>query len=309
VARTGAVRWWMGRPAWCGVQSADSLWRTASLAVGGGLVAAAEFCGSGATAVVRVDPASGRLLWSRPVSAAADGGTHEPVTVAGVAAQPGVVVVAGELEPGQAGGSRAYPAPAGLGPTDTRQALLALDAASGQPLWTAATGPVDAQVGVTGVAVCRSPPAGVECRNARTGTPLGPALATGQATGPGPPNKGDAYAGAASTVLAVTLAGPAAAPPSPRRGVLVRLLPLRGGAAMGGTSWCPASYLEAAVSDAVVDAVAAGQHRLSLELRVLAGQERDLALGRFLDGGTAVASSVVDSAVPAVPTQPTSGRS
>jgi outer membrane protein assembly factor BamB len=232
VARTGAVRWWMGRPAWCGVQSADSLWRTASLAVEGGLVAAAEFCRSGATAVVRVDPASGRLLWSRPVSAAADGGTPGPVTVAGVAAQPGVVVVAGELKPGQAGGSRAYPAPAGLGPTDTRQALLALDAASGQPLWTAATGPVDAQVGVTGGAVCRSPLAGVECRNARTGTPLWPALATGQATSPGPPNSGDAYAGAASTVLAVTLAGPAASPPPPGRGVLVRLLPLRGGAAI-----------------------------------------------------------------------------
>jgi hypothetical protein len=76
---------------------------------------------------------------------------------------------------------------------------------------------------------------------------------------------------------------------------------------IGGTSWCPASYLEAAVSQAVIDAVAAGQHRLSLELRVPAGQERDLALGRFLDGGTAVALSVVDNAVPAVPTQPTNG--
>lgn len=230
VARTGAVRWWMGHPAWCGGQPADSISRIASLAVGDGLVAAAEFCASGATAVVRVDPASGRLLWSRPVSAAADGGTPEPVTVAGVAAQPGVVVVAGELKPGQAGASPTYPAPAGLGPTDTRQALLALDAASGQPLWTAATGPVDAQVQVTGGAVCRSPLAGVECRDARTGTPLWPAQATGQASSPGPPNSGDAYAGVATTVLAVSLAGPAASSRSPGRGVLVRLLPLRGGA-------------------------------------------------------------------------------
>jgi outer membrane protein assembly factor BamB len=238
VARTGAVRWWMGSPAWCAGRSADSLWRTASLAVNDGLIAAAEFCASGASAVVRVDPASGRLLWSRPVSAAADGGTPEPLTVAGVTAQPGaagqsgVVVVAGELKPGQAGASRTYPAPAGLGPTDTRQALLALDAGSGQPLWTAATGPADAQVQVTGGAVCRSPLAGVECRDARTGAPLWPALATGQATGPGPPNSGDAYAGAATTVLAVTLTGPAASPSPPGRGVLVRLLPLRGQAAI-----------------------------------------------------------------------------
>ncbi len=229
IASTGAVAWRDPRPADC------APWNMAGPATGSGLglaadgpLAAASFhCGSRAV-VQRLDPATGKALWTwwSPSDGGADASQSLAVTAA--ARDGDLLLLTGEVAPPPAGRQfasrlpRPYAWPVALGPDDEESTVLALDATTGQPRWTELGGQLETIV-LTAGAVCEVVDVGFECRDDTTGAHTMPVLLTGKNEGDSPPYFDDGYAGVSGGLAAVTEA-------SPSGGVLLRVVRVRGGA-------------------------------------------------------------------------------
>jgi len=234
VAATGTVVWREPRPKACGPAPAGGLAATALGIAADGPLAVVSFGCSPRVIVQRLDAATGRPLWTWTSSTARDGQLDMSVVAA---ARDGDVV----LLTGSAGGAaqpapglpRPYAWPTRLGPAEGSNAVLALDAADGQPRWSELGGEqivVNGGAGhletftLTDGAVCEAVGAGLVCRDDATGAPALPVLVTGQAPYSVPPKISDGYAGISGDLVAVTVA------PFRSGAVTLRVVRIRGGA-------------------------------------------------------------------------------
>ncbi len=228
IAATGAVAWRDPRPADC------PAWNMANPLTGSGLglaadgaLAAASFnCGS-RVVVQRLDPATGKAVWTwRSPSVGADASQSLAVTAA--AGDGDLLLLTGEVGSPPAGQEfasrlpRPYAWPVALGPDDEESTVLALDAATGQPRWTELGGQLET-FALTAGAVCEVVNVGLECRDDSTGAHTMPVLLTGRNEGDSPPYVDDGYAGVSGGLAAVVMA-------SSSGGVLLRVVRVRGGA-------------------------------------------------------------------------------
>lgn len=137
------------------------------------MITASFECNPGPDIVVRLAPTTGRPLWTwrRPAGVTKPGNT----SVIGAAQDGNAVLVATPAAPSF---TRAYQwaAPIGAGNQDT--VVLALDAATGQPRWSAPDSPEESFVMTDGVvcAIFQSQHAGSECRDDTSGAATMPAL-------------------------------------------------------------------------------------------------------------------------------------
>jgi hypothetical protein len=254
-AMTGRVLWRRPPPSGCWRRGPGPLTNAFALAADQTHVAASFSCDGYRALVQMLDPATGAMFWSwqppRSVGAQSD------LAATAVARQGDVVLVTGQDAPPDGPYPfartvpRRYSWPGSLGPADDIQVVLALDASTGRPRWIELGGQ---QVSFTLAdgAVCETVNAGLECRDDVTGAPTGPVLVTGQGDSSVPPIGGDASAGIAGSVAAVTVA------PFRTGRVSVELLPIRGDRPLGqaavGTGTRPASASHATEQPFIVAA-------------------------------------------------------
>jgi PQQ-like domain len=221
-ATTGAVVWRDPRPAACQANNFPAI-PGVDLVADGPVAVASYPCGR-RIAARRLDAATGRVRWTwlSPAAAPADG---LQVSVAAVGQDGDVVLLAGQITPTTQPIVSRLPHPnawpRGLGPANTGMAVLALDAATGQPRWTETGGQPEAFAPTDGAA-CEVVSAGLECRDDASGAPVMPTLVTGRTEADGPPKVGDGFAGVSAGLAAVIL-------PSRTGGVVLRVVRVRGG--------------------------------------------------------------------------------
>ena len=210
-AATGSVLWQRSAPSGCPATGAVSVGPVlyGSAAADGSLLAASFMCPGGRVLVQRLAAATGQLVWqweSPPIG----GGTQVALSVIGAARQGRLVLLAGSIFPRAAAYplvrtvSRPYAWPARLGPPANSELILALDAATGHPRWSAFSGQQEAY-SLAGGAVCAGNSVGLECRDDVTGLLARPLLVTGQGFAL-PPYVGDGTAGISGGDAAVTVA-------------------------------------------------------------------------------------------------------
>jgi outer membrane protein assembly factor BamB len=242
LAATGAVVWRDPRPKACGPAPSGGLAFTALGIAADGPLTAISFGCNPDTIVQRVDAATGRPLWTWKSSAAAYGELEMSVIAA---ARNGNVVLLSGAAIDIPGAKRPAPGlphphawPTQLGPSEEGNAVLALDAADGQPRWSELGGeqtPVSNGTGhmetftLTDGAVCEAVSTGVLCRNDTTGAPTFPALVAGQVPFSIPPIITDGYAGISGGLVALTVA------PFRSGAVTVRVVRIQGGATAATT--------------------------------------------------------------------------
>jgi hypothetical protein len=220
VADTGAVVWRDPRPKACGpAPTGGQAFTALGIAADGPLTAVSFGCNPNVV-VRRIDAASGKPLWTWWSSSAKYGELNMSVVAA--ARIGNIVLLSGAAVgaiPGAAKPSlplpRRYPWPTPLGPSEGTNAILALDATSGQPRWSEVGGEqilVNGGFGhmetftLTDGAVCEAVATGVLCRNDLTGAPTLPVLVAGQPQFGIPPRITDGYAGISGRTVAVTVA-------------------------------------------------------------------------------------------------------
>jgi PQQ-like domain len=257
VVATGAVVWQRQRPAACR-QPPDPGTDNAGLGLAAdGTLAGVSFDCGPRVIVQRLDPATGRALWTWQSPAVAAGATQQ-LALTAAAKDGGILLLSGEIAAPPAAQqfasllphARAWPA--ALDPPDQISTLLALSAAKGRPLWTELGGQL-ATFALSSGAVCEMVSGGLECRRDATGASVLPILLTGKTDADSPPYAGDGFAGVSGSMAAVTL-------PARGGGVTLRVVRIRGGKivaqvhlAIGTTAVGGANYQ--------VFAVAAGQLR------------------------------------------------
>lgn len=253
IAATGAVAWRDPRPAACGPAPAGGSDNAGlGLAADGPLAGVSFHCGQ-RVVVQRLDPATGMALWTW-TSPAVPAGDVAQLALTDAASEGGMLLLAGEIATPPAAqrftGSlpRAYQWPPALGPADQTSALLALDAATGHPLWSELGGQ-DETVGAAAGDLCEMVSGGLECRDDTTGATTMPTLLTGMNETAVPPYGGDGFAAVSGNLAAVTL-------PS-RHGVTLRVVRVDGGEvvaqaslAIGTTAYGGANYQVFAVAAA-----------------------------------------------------------
>ncbi len=227
VVATGAVAWRDPRPAACrqppspGTDNAGL-----GLAADGPLVAASFDCGP-RVVVQRLDPATGRAVWTWR-SPAVGPGAAQQLAVTAAASSGGILLLTGEIAAPPAARRfadrlpRRYAWPPALDPPDQVSIVLALGAAAGRPLWTEAGGQLETFT-LTAGAVCEVVSPGLECRDDATGAATMPTLLTGMRDGDSPPYADDGLAGISGGLAAVTVR-------SARGEVVLRVVRVRGGA-------------------------------------------------------------------------------
>jgi outer membrane protein assembly factor BamB len=252
VVETGAVAW-RDRP------PAAACWQPPGLgtdntglglAADGPLVGVSFDCGP-RVIVRRLNPATGSALWTWQSPAVAAGAVQQ-LAVTAAASDGGILLLAGQIASPPAAlrftsllpHARAWPQV--LGPSDQISTLLALNAATGRPLWTELGGQL-ATFALSAGAVCEIVSGGLECRAGATGAATMPILLTGETDADSPPYPGDGFAGISGGLAAVTL--PA------RTGVTLRIVRIWGGTtvaqvhlAVGTTAAGGASYQVFAVA-------------------------------------------------------------
>jgi outer membrane protein assembly factor BamB len=253
VIATGAVAWRDPRPAVCR-QPASAGTDNAGLGLGadGPVVAASFDCGP-RVVVQRLDPATGRALWTWQSPAVAAGAVQQLAVIA-AASRGGIVLLAGEIAAPPAAREftarlpRHYGWPRALDPPDQVSTVLAVSAADGRPRWTELGGQLETFTLTDGL-VCEVVSPGLECRADATGAATMPTLLTGMQDGDSPPYADDALAGISGDFAAVTV-------PSAASGtVTLRVVRLRDGAtvarvrvAIGSTSRGGSDYQVFAVA-------------------------------------------------------------
>lgn len=196
VAATGKVAWTLPQPKGCG---------NLGLAGDGPLLALSYDCGR-QVLVERLDPATGKALWTwRSPVATAKGGASTNLTVTTVSSGGGLVLLSGGVL--GTGAAQLFAAalphprtwPPLLASPLSGEMALALTAA-GRPAWTE-TGGQQEVFEPTGDALCEEELNGFECRTGATGAPSVPAQIAypgGIGTGYG----GDDYAATADGLIA-----------------------------------------------------------------------------------------------------------
>lgn len=225
VIATGAVAWRRPRPAAC--QWPPSLGMDnegLGLAADGPLAGASWDCGP-RVVVQRLDPATGKTLWTwRSPSVGADASQQLILTAA--ARDGGVLLLVGQIGSPPAGQQftgrlpRPHPWPQVLDPSDQESTVLALGA-DGRPRWTELGGQLDT-FALTAGAVCEVVSGGLECRDDATGAPTMRTLLTGKSDADSPPYASDGFAGVSGGMAAVT--------EQSRHGVTLRVVLVHGGA-------------------------------------------------------------------------------
>ena len=253
VIASGAVAWRDPRPAVCR-QPASAGTDNAGLGLGAdGPVAAASFDCGPRVVVQRLDPATGRALWTWQSPAVAAGAVQQLAVVA-AASRGGIVLLAGEIAAPPAAREftarlpRHYGWPRALDPPDQVSTVLAVSAADGRPRWTELGGQLETFTLTDGL-VCEVVSPGLECRADATGAATMPTLLTGMQDGDSPPYADDALAGISGDFAAVTV-------PSAASGtVTLRVVRLRDGVtvarvrvAIGSTSRGGSDYQVFAVA-------------------------------------------------------------
>jgi outer membrane protein assembly factor BamB len=180
---TGAVIWRDPRTQDCGPPPTDGTDNAGlGLAADGPLAGASFDCGS-SVVVQRLDPATGKALWTWR-SPAVSAGATQSLALTAAATDGGVLLLAGQIASPPAaqeftsGLPHAYQWPQALGPADQISTVLALSAADGHPLWSELGGQMETFT-LTDAAVCELDSAGMECRDDATGAPTMPVLTTG----------------------------------------------------------------------------------------------------------------------------------
>jgi outer membrane protein assembly factor BamB len=228
LAATGSVVWRVRRPAVCGAAAPSDLTDDAGLGLAAdGPLLAASFSCERRVVVVRLDPATGKALWTWRSPAIIEGDSLS-LTATAAARDGNLVLLAGQIASPPAAQQfisrlpHADAWPQALGPADQISTVLALDAANGRPRWSELGGQLETFTLTVG-AVCEVVSAGLECRDDATGAATMPTLRTGMHDGDSPPYADDGFAGVSGGLAAVTAA------PSRSSDVTLRIVTVRGG--------------------------------------------------------------------------------
>ena len=223
IAATGAIVWRDLRPTGCGAPF-NAITPGVGLAADGSLTAASFYCGR-RVVVRRLNPATGKTLWTWRSPDVADAGL---LRLTAAASDGGLLLLHAMIgaPPDAERFARALPHPhswpAALGPNDEESTVLALAGSDGRPRWTEVGGEQQTFDPADG-AVCEAVNIGLECRGDATGNATLPTLLTGVAVRYPPGVLGDGPAGVSDGLAAVTIA-------TPKPGVVLRVVRVRGGA-------------------------------------------------------------------------------